>query len=308
MTNEITARGIVVSSMPVGENDKRIVLLTKELGKVSAFIRGAKKPTSPLLAAGNPFSFGEFTLYPGRNSYTVRSAHITSYFNELLGDLDSVWYGYYFLEIAEYYSKEGLDESTRLNLLYAALRALERSSASASSQEPAGPDKELIRTIYELKTMVINGEYPNVFSCVNCGKTRKEDFSKSDNFVIKGFSVRKGGVLCDECVDFIRRGNRTAARSNYDSTAARSNYDSTAARPNYDSEQNTGSGAYYDDIIPISPSALYMMQLIITLPISRLFSFRVKEPVLMEVKDIIRRWRRHYSDHKYKSEKYLDLK
>ena len=160
MSERTVLHGCVLSSMPVGETDRRIVLLTREQGCISAFARGARRPNNPLSAATSPFTFGTFEGYQGRNSWTIVSASVSNYFTEMLTDLDTVYYGSYFAEIAEYYGQEGVDETERLNLMYVTLRALEKKNLSF----------EMIRRIYELRTLVINGEFPDFFHCVITGE------------------------------------------------------------------------------------------------------------------------------------------
>ena len=175
----IVLTGMVLSAIPIGEYDKRITVLTKERGKITAFAKGARRAHNQLLAAANPFVFGQFEVYQGKSTYTVVRAEISNYFRELTADYDMVCYGSYFLEMAEYYAQENADEVERLRLLYQTLRALESRKFSM----------ELIRGIYELKTCTINGEYPNVFACLSCGKKDHLDF----------FSMRLRGCVCREC-------------------------------------------------------------------------------------------------------------
>ncbi|MCR4567828.1 MAG: DNA repair protein RecO [Pseudobutyrivibrio sp.] len=175
----VSLTGIVLSSSDVGEFDKRLVLLTKEDGRVTAFAKGARRPNNPLVAACSPFCFGTFEAYQGRNSYHISKANISNYFRDLVTDYEKVCLGSYFLEVADFLSVEGVDERVRLGLLYQSLKALESGKFSL----------RLLRNIYDLKTWVIDGEYPNVFSCMGCGK--KEN--------LKVFSVKKHGMLCGDC-------------------------------------------------------------------------------------------------------------
>ena len=175
----VTLTGLVLSCSDVGEFDRRMTILTREQGRITAFAKGARRPNNPLVAACSPFCFGTFIAYEGRNSYHVSKADITNYFRSLVTDYDKVCLGSYFLEVADHLSVEGLDERPRLALLYQSLKALESGRFSHN----------LLRDIYDLKTWVIDGEYPEVFSCIKCGSKDQLDT----------FSVKLHGTLCHKC-------------------------------------------------------------------------------------------------------------
>ena len=63
MREAVNLAGIVLKSSPVGEYDRRLVILTRERGKLTAFARGAKRPGNALMAASRPFVFGNFGMY-----------------------------------------------------------------------------------------------------------------------------------------------------------------------------------------------------------------------------------------------------
>lgn len=152
MQDFIQVTGIILKQTPIGEYDRRICLLTKEKGKISAFVRGSRKPGSRLSSATNPFSFGVFKLHEGKSAYNVLEADIQNYFEDLRTDYIGAYYGMYFAEIADYYTRENSDEKEMLKLLYQSLRAL---------SVPSLP-RELVRCVYEIKSIVVNGEYPGL--------------------------------------------------------------------------------------------------------------------------------------------------
>ena len=149
MREQISVTGMVLMAAPVGEYDRRLVILTRGRGKIIAFARGVRRPGNQLMAAAAPFVFGKFLLYEGRDAYTLAGAEVENYFREIAGDMEAACYGSYFLELADYYGRENIDATETLRLLYQSLRAL---------LKPSVPNR-LVKPVYELKLMEINGEY-----------------------------------------------------------------------------------------------------------------------------------------------------
>ncbi|MGN0505122.1 MAG: DNA repair protein RecO [Lachnospiraceae bacterium] len=278
MTGQIKLTGMVLAAMPVGEYDRRLTILTKERGKISAFAKGARKPTSALLACSQPFSFGEFVLYEGKSSYNVVSGDISNYFAELREDLTAIYYGMYFCEFATYMTKENLEAGEQLKVLYMALRALTKEAIP----------KRLVRYIFELRFLAAGGEMPQVFGCVHCGK---EDMLKQEK---AWFLAEEGGLYCDECRERLLKEQRT---EHTDSLHA---------------ESGQVHGRYLPDVVPakaavlVGTSTIYTMQYIVSTPLGKLFTFTVSEEVLNELGDVMKRFLEKQVGHTMKSEQMLE--
>ncbi len=181
MAESITVTGMILSAQPNKEYDRRLVLLTKERGKLSVFANGVRRPTAMLSGCSQPFVFGKFTLYEGRESYTLQAAEPENFFAELRTDLEAVYYGVYFCEFAETVTREGLPAKEELKVLYRSLGALLKKSIGS----------ELVRSIFELKMLSVGGISPQVYECVKCRK--KEN--------LHWFSAKSGGCVCKACAD-----------------------------------------------------------------------------------------------------------
>ena len=152
MQDLVSVTGMVLKCEPVGEYDRRVIILTKERGKISCFAKGARKINNRFMASTNPFVFGKFLLYEGRNSYSVNEIEVSNYFEQLREDFDGALYGMYFLEVMDYYTRENNDETEFLKLLYQSIKALISPKF----------DNKLVRYIFEIKAIAINGEYPGL--------------------------------------------------------------------------------------------------------------------------------------------------
>ncbi len=179
MDNSFTLTGLILTSKNVGDYDKWVTILTRERGRVGAFVRGARRPKSQVIAAGSAMVYGTFTAYEGRDSISITGCDISEHFSHIKNNIELVWYASYFLEVADYYARQEMDESERLRLLYRSLLALGEESFSPQH----------VKMVYEYRTMVINGDAPNVFECMNCGRIPS----------LTHFSMNHRGTLCSEC-------------------------------------------------------------------------------------------------------------
>ena len=84
---EIKTDAIVLQTVDYKDNDKLLTLFSPALGKITAGIRGVKKPTAKLAFSAQPFCFAEYVLAEKGGRYTVTNAYLHESFFALRLDL-----------------------------------------------------------------------------------------------------------------------------------------------------------------------------------------------------------------------------
>lgn len=159
---------MVLKCEPIGEFDRRLVLLSKDHGKITAYAKGARRQTNKLMAATDLFCFGNYKFYANQNSYSMVDAAVTHYFEEFRTDYEGALYGMYFLEVAEFITQENNDDEEILKLLFQACRA------AVSDVLP----NKLVKLVFELKAMMLHGEFD-----LELGKSYSETAQYTINYM-----------------------------------------------------------------------------------------------------------------------------
>ncbi len=149
---EIIARGMILAAAPQGEYGRRLTVLTDRLGKITVFASGAAKAGSRLMGKIRPFTAAELKLAKGRGAYNIHGAEVIDAFEELPLDPDIAMYGFYVLELADFFSVEGMEETEAKELLNLSFMAL-----SALREKELRP--ELIVSLLKLRLLKLHGEY-----------------------------------------------------------------------------------------------------------------------------------------------------
>ena len=177
MGRQIKTKAIVLHEMPIGDYDKRLILLTKELGKVTAFVKGARRSNNRMLAASQVFVYGEYILSEGKSSYNVYQANILESFHGLRLDMEDLAHAMYLLEFVDFVAKEEEENRVLMQWLLLSLKVIENKYINT----------KLVARIFELKAMSIIGFTPWLNDCIVCHKEE-----------VTYFSPENGGVVCKD--------------------------------------------------------------------------------------------------------------
>lgn len=106
---ELKVNALMLRAVDYGENDKILTLLTAEYGKISAGIKGVKKPAAKLKFAAQPFCFAEYILAKKGDKYTVINCTECESFYDLRTDINKFYAASAAIEAVSALTYEGGD-------------------------------------------------------------------------------------------------------------------------------------------------------------------------------------------------------
>lgn len=177
---KLSTDGLILKEMNISDNDKLITILTRKEGIIRAFVRGAKNLKSKNSAATQLLCYSRFTIYKGRDKYIIDESQLEELFFELRSDIEKLSIAQYFCELCISVVPEETDSEDFLRLILNALFFLCKDKL----------DKELIKSVVEMRLMSLAGYTPNLVCCKECAKYEDKHM----------YFVPESGVLyCASC-------------------------------------------------------------------------------------------------------------
>ena len=161
---KVMTDGLVIRETPVGEADKFVTLLTRDLGVIRAGARGSRKINSRSGAATRLFTHAQLTVQKSRANWYLEDARPLHLFFELKNDIERLALGQYFCELAGALCPREEPAGEHLRLLLNSLHYL-----SGGERPPL-----LLKAVTEGWLTAAAGYQPDLGGCSVCGAAEGE--------------------------------------------------------------------------------------------------------------------------------------
>jgi len=188
----ICADGIVTRYANYRENDRILSIFTIDHGRMDVKARGCRKPQSPLVNVCQPFVFGQFEIYTGKERSTVNACEIKETFYPIREDYERFSIGSVMLRLTHDAAMENEPNQALFSLLYHALSFLAYGNSAP---------RDLL-CCYLVRYLSATGYRPAITTCAQCGRDIRGD-------AVVRFLPR-GGAACTACSQYGEPISKTA--------------------------------------------------------------------------------------------------
>ena len=178
--------GIVLRSIPVGEADRLVIIVTRERGKFKCLARGVRKPTSKLGGFLEPMHEVFITVQISRLYPIVKDVRTIGVLNQVSNNVPHYLYLMYIAELLESFILEDETNIEIFNLYKFILQIFNNVD-----------EVNMLTLFFQLKLLMLCGYGPELSSCVEC----RSVLNAEDQY----FGFLQGGIICPRCMEEIRR-------------------------------------------------------------------------------------------------------
>ena len=176
----LKTQAIILRSFEDGEADRTVIILTPEVGKLKARVRGARKINSRLGGHTDLLNLTNLNVGLGNHSNVITAADSLNSFVNLKSNLERLAIAIYLAELVNALIPEGVPHRSIFFLLLNALEELNKNK-----------DPLIISRYLELKALEETGYKQELYRCVLCNT----NIQPNQHSYVPSF----GGVVCSEC-------------------------------------------------------------------------------------------------------------
>lgn len=192
MSGTYKATGINLKSMPLGESDRLVTILTREYGLIQAVAPGARKHHSRLSGRSGLFVVNQLLIAKGRSLDKITQAETLESYPRLSQDLRKLAASQYLGELALCQALSDQPQEELFCLLSEHLSRLERCDSTNGDKSSASVLlAHLSHGVFHM--LALAGIAPQVQVCCITQQPLKPDWQNPDRQV--GFSIDAGGTV-----------------------------------------------------------------------------------------------------------------
>lgn len=182
----VKTEAVVLRSMKYRDTSRIVTFYTKQFGKISGIVKGARTTKQPFGSTLQPMSYVNIVLYKkeGRDLHTVSQCDLEKSFRSLGEDLGKMAVGMAIIELVANIAHEEEENVPLFELLL--------DSLSSTNDTDRAPTEQLMA--FEIRLARILGFKPVFDACVSCGKR-----VPATDAEIR-FELERGGPLCSKCL------------------------------------------------------------------------------------------------------------
>ncbi|GET41042.1 DNA repair protein RecO [Microseira wollei] len=194
MSRTYKATGINLKSMPLGEYDRLLTILTREFGLIRVVAPGARKHLSKLGGRSGLFVVNEYLVAKGRSLDKITQAETLESYPALSTDLLKLSAGQYLAEVVIYHALSDHPQEEIFYLLSEHLKRLEQLPKTNGDHRPYLVLAHLAQAVFHL--LANAGIAPQVKACC-ITKSPLEPDLRQPNWSVR-FCPSSGGTIKKE--------------------------------------------------------------------------------------------------------------